>query len=123
RHVIDKTLTTDLQAEVATFATADDARAALGLRARLPDVIILDLELPGTGGQAFLEELKAHPTWKNISVLVMTGNGSTSLQVEILTQGADDFIEKGESSAVVLGRIKSQLRHKWARDHLSKIAA
>ncbi|HXG04619.1 MAG TPA: response regulator [Candidatus Binatia bacterium] len=57
-------------------AGAATATAALaGLPAWAPDVIVLDMELPGMNGREFLERLRATPRWAGTPVLIVSGYG------------------------------------------------
>lgn len=54
--------------------TARDAREALAhVGNRLPDLITLDVMMPGRGGLAMYRTLKTHSTWKNIPVILLSG--------------------------------------------------
>ncbi len=56
--------------------TANDGHTALErIRARTPDLISLDLVMPGTSGIRLLHELRKHHEWKRIPVLIVTGHG------------------------------------------------
>ncbi|MBL8671681.1 MAG: sigma-54-dependent Fis family transcriptional regulator [Alphaproteobacteria bacterium] len=75
---------------VECVATAAEARKAL--RERLPDVVVLDLQLPDANGLDILRDIKADgmPT----QAVVVTANGSINMAVEAMRSGAFDFIVK-----------------------------
>jgi CheY-like chemotaxis protein len=72
-------------------ASAEEALALLrrGLR---PDLILLDLVMPGMSGDELLRLLQDHPDWRKIPVAVMTGNRGGFEELRRL--GADDVVEK-----------------------------
>lgn len=59
-----------------------------------PDVVILDLNLPGVGGREVLETMKADPMLRTIPVIVFTSSNSRSEMLECYDQGAACFITK-----------------------------
>ncbi len=62
------------------------------LDGELPDVIVLDLKMPGMGGMEVLEEVKKrHP---GIQVIILTGHGSDAEEVEARRLGAFDYLQK-----------------------------
>ena len=73
---------------------AEKGEEALALaRTEVPDLILLDLLLPGMGGLQILEELKIDPVTKNVPVIIVSSlsgrNGS-----KLMEAGAEDYIEK-----------------------------
>lgn len=75
-----------------------------------PDVIILDLMLPGMSGEAILEKAGKAP------IIVVSAKGDVEDRVNILLKGASDFITKPFSPAELVARVKVQLRRPVARD-------
>ena len=59
-----------------------------------PDLIVLDLGLPGQDGKSFLHELKANLELKDIPVVVLSGNDKSHARINLLKAGAEDFIVK-----------------------------
>ena len=76
------------------FNNANDALVTLEARAKLPDIIFLDLNMPVMNGQQFLRELKKREALRNIPVIVVstTSNADTILSTKAL--GANGFITK-----------------------------
>ena len=75
-----------------------------------PDIILLDLGLPGKSGNEFLVELRNHEQFGHIPVIVVTGANSEKQQVEALNLGADDYILKPFLPTALIARIKAVLR-------------
>ena len=81
-------------------------------RAQIPDLIILDLMLPGIDGLDVCRELKTDPKTALIAIVMLTVKGEESDIVVGLELGADDYIPKPFSPKVLLARIKAVLRRK-----------
>ena len=78
-----------------------------------PDLVLLDLMLPGISGEAVLEEIRKKG---NLPVIVLTAKDSLDEKVEVLTSGADDYITKPFEIREVLARVQVQLRHKEEKE-------
>ncbi|MGD9364618.1 MAG: response regulator [Desulfobacteraceae bacterium] len=77
-----------------------------------PDLILLDIMMPGMDGFQVFEKLKADDRTKEIPVIFLTGKTADSEQVKGLDLGAQDYITKPFSMPVVTARIKSVLNLK-----------
>lgn len=62
--------------------------------AKLPDLILLDIMLPGEDGYEILKKLRADSRTENIPVIMLTAKGSEYDKVLALDQGADDYVTK-----------------------------
>ena len=80
------------------------------LKEELPDLILLDIMLPGEDGYSILERLKASQETKNIPVIMVTAKEAEFDKVRGLEAGADDYITKPFDMEEVLARIESNLR-------------
>jgi len=76
-----------------------------------PDVVVLDLTLPGVDGSSVYEQVRAKDRWAVIFVL---GDGSEEDEVRSLEAGADDYVGKRFSSEVLLARVRAHLRSRTA---------
>lgn len=72
------------------------------------DLILLDLMLPGMNGEEFLEEIRQH---SGVPVVVISAKSDQGSKLELLTNGADDYITKPFDVKELLARIQIQLRH------------
>ena len=84
-----------------------------GLRALLeekPDLVILDLMLPGMDGFAVCRQMKANDRIKDIPVIMLTAKTEDSDIVTGLDAGADDYITKPFSPKVLVARVRNVLR-------------
>ncbi len=83
-------------------------------RAEHPDLIVLDLMLPGMDGLEVSKFLKNNPETQDIPVVMLTAKGEESDVVTGLELGADDYVTKPFSPKILLARIKAVLRRKTA---------
>lgn len=75
-----------------------------------PDLILLDIMLPGEDGLEILEKLKSDPSLKDIPVIMITAKSSEFDKVKGLDMGADDYISKPFGVMELISRIKAVLR-------------
>ena len=88
--------------------TASDGKAALDAAiASHPDVVVLDLGMPGLTGIEVIEALRG---WTQIPVLVVSGRSESWDKVEALDAGADDYVTKPFSADELLARIRALAR-------------
>ncbi len=93
-------------------ATGEDALAAA--RAELPDLIVLDLMLPGVDGLEVCRILKRDPKTSHVPIIMLTAKGEEADIVTGLEMGADDYVAKPFSPRVLLARTKAVLRRRSA---------
>jgi two-component system alkaline phosphatase synthesis response regulator PhoP len=79
-------------------------------RSQSPDLVVLDLMLPGIDGLDVCRQLKSEAATKGIPVIMVTARGDEADIVTGLELGADDYLAKPFSPRVLLARIKSVLR-------------
>ena len=80
------------------------------LEKKKPDLILLDIEMPGMNGFEALERLKTNPSWADIPVIFLTGTINASIEARGYGLGAAGFITKPFSAPVLLDRIKTHLK-------------
>lgn len=94
---------------------AESGEKGLTLAAqKKPDLILLDLMLPGKDGLQVCRELKQSSSCSNIPVIMLTAKGEESDIVTGLELGADDYVVKPFSPKVLTARVKTVLRRKTA---------
>ncbi len=99
------------------FGVGEAASGEAGLKAvaqKKPDLILLDLMLPGKDGLQICRELKKNDTTCDIPVVMMTARGEESDVITGLELGAEDYIVKPFSPKVLVARVKAVLRRKAA---------
>ncbi len=103
------------------FATSGET--ALKLMADyVPDLILLDAELPGMSGFKVFEKLRVQPNLAEVPVIFITSHHETGFEVSALNMGAVDFIAKPFQSSLVLARVQAQLRSKRRMDEFRRCA-
>jgi two-component system KDP operon response regulator KdpE len=113
-HVVDdepqilRTLSTNLAARNYDVAVAPDGETALQLaEARTPDLVILDIGLPGIDG---IEVIRALRTWTSTPIIILSVRGDETDKVAALDAGADDFVTKPFAMNELLARVRASLR-------------
>ncbi|NQU39769.1 MAG: response regulator [Lentisphaerae bacterium] len=91
---------------------ADGERALQTIPRVLPDLILLDLMLPGVNGLDICRHLKGDAVTTGIPIIMLTAKGEESDMVTGLELGADDYVTKPFSVAVLLARIRAVLRRR-----------
>jgi len=91
-------------------AAADAEEGLTRLAAANPDVVVLDIMLPGMDGLDFLRKVKADPALKRLPVIMTTAKGEDTDVVAGLELGAEDYVVKPYSPKVLVARIRAALR-------------
>ena len=103
----------NLQREGFVVHTVADGEKGLGMALRKrPDVVLLDLMLPGMDGLEVCRRLRAEDTGTDLPVIMLTAKGEETDVVLGLEMGADDYITKPFSPREVLARVRALLRRK-----------
>jgi diguanylate cyclase (GGDEF)-like protein len=112
-----------LLANVAALRFATNGKDALRLAHELvPDLILLDAEMPGMTGFELLKTLKAEAEFADVPVIFITSHTEAGFEVSALEMGAVDFIAKPFRSSLVLARVRLHLRMKRMADGLRRAA-
>ena len=92
-----------------------DGNQALGvIRARLPDLVILDCNMPEMSGLLVLREMRKSPKLAHIPVLILTGRRSEKDVTLAMYEGADDYMKKPFDADELVFRVEELLQ---ARTH------
>ncbi len=83
-----------------------------------PDIILLDLVMPGLDGFEVCRRIKADAQWQPIPVMALTGLDEAKSYVQAIDCGVDDFMTKPVNDAILLARVRSYLRKKRAEEGL-----
>ena len=94
--------------EVACVLSGEEALAHV--RSSTPDLIVLDVLLPGLDGLEICKALRRNPTTAGIPIIMLTARSEDADVVAGLELGADDYLTKPFSPRVLLARIKAVLR-------------
>ncbi len=113
-----------LQAEVTGYKLHVEVDGINGYRAierEKPDLVILDIMLPGQNGFDVCRKMKANPELRNVPVIILTAKREELDMVLGLELGADDYVAKPFSPKVLFSRIKAVLRRSKESDKSPKI--
>lgn len=92
-------------------SVAHDGKQALKAAAKIhPDLVILDVMMPGLSGTEVLTRLRADASTAGVPVILLTAKSEEVDQVVGLTVGADDYVTKPFSMKVLMARVESLLR-------------
>ena len=98
------------------IAVSDGESAIKEVRANKPDLILLDLMLPGISGLDVCHLIQKDTELSQIPILMLTAKGEESDVVRGLEAGADDYVIKPFSVKVLLARIKALLRRDFSQE-------
>ena len=101
---------------------ADGAAALEAVRTEQPDVVLLDIEMPGMDGYDVVKELKADAATADIPVVFLTGRVGAEDVVRALRLGGHDYLRKPPEPAELLARVSAALRVKALQDELRRRA-
>jgi len=112
---IRRFLRTSLRAEGYEIVEEETGEAALAeIRRRSPDLIMLDLGLPGVDGLEVIRCVRA--TGSTVPIIVLTSRTDEAGKVEALDLGADDYVTKPFGVDELLARIRAALRHRLQQE-------
>ncbi len=96
----------------------DAASAMIAFRRYEPDLVLLDVRMPGGGGIPLCRSLKSDPRTALVPVVMLSGMDTVDDRVRGLEAGADDYFAKPAAPAEVLARVRAALRIKQLTDEL-----
>ncbi|MGB7206903.1 MAG: response regulator, partial [Anderseniella sp.] len=114
-RLLEAKLTTEYF-EVATAMNGADALEVI--TTFKPDIVLLDVMMPGIDGIEVCRRIKTNPTTQHIPVIMVTALDQPEDRVRGLEAGADDFITKPVNDAALFSRLKSLVRLKMLIDEL-----
>jgi class 3 adenylate cyclase len=107
-----------------TVVTASSGAEALQkVSVQSPDLILLDILMPGMSGYGVAQHLRADPTTRFLPIVMVTALGAQEEKVKAIEAGADDFLTKPVNQLELLARVKSLLRIKEYHDTIQAQAA
>jgi putative two-component system response regulator len=101
-------------------AAADGPGALRMIESRTPDLVLLDVQMPGMDGYEVCRLIKANPSCRLLPVVMITSLDRTEDRVRALESGADDYMSKPVERVELVARVRSALRLKAVYDSLDR---
>ena len=121
-EIINSTLLDNiLNTEYDTRIVNSGADALDFVKKHKPDIILLDIVMPGMDGLEVLTALKGNETTRDIPVIIITGVNDTEYEEKGLTIGAGDYITKPYSPIIVKLRLKNQLDYQALKNKIAEL--
>ncbi len=105
------------------YATTKGLDAMNLARSCLPDLILLDIEMPDISGFDVCAVIKSDPLFVDVPIIFVTSHQDREIESRALTSGAIDFIHKPPHPLVVKARVKNYLTLKRQTDHLKLLSS
>lgn len=119
RRIVSSVLTV-MHYECLLARSAEEAVQVLN--ARTPDLILLDVMMPGTDGIATCKLIKSEAAWADIPVIFLSAADDKNLIVQALEVGGVDYVTKPFNRAELVSRVRTQLALKRSTDQLRMLA-
>ena len=113
-----KLLEAKLSAEYFEVITAFNGLECLSKMDQAPDIVLLDVMMPGMDGFEVCRRIKSNPRTAHVPVVMVTALDQPSDRVTGLEAGADDFLTKPVDDAALFARVRSLVRLKMMTDEL-----
>ncbi len=101
-----------------TIEAVNGSEALEKLAEQNPDIVLLDILMPGIDGYEVCRRIKENPDTALLPVIMVTGLGDFDAKMKALSLGADDYINKPISEQELLMRVRNHLRIKHLTDQL-----
>jgi putative two-component system response regulator len=106
-----------LQEDGYTTRSVASGKAALqAVEAELPDLVLLDLVMPGIGGMEVIQHLKSQERSRGVPIVVVTGYSNTESRIQAFQAGAEDFLSKPVERSELRARVRNLLHMKEYHD-------
>ena len=100
-----------LQSKGYTVVEATDAAEALAsLENAIPQLILMDIALPGQSGEDLTKRIKANLAWVDIPIIALTAAAMAGDRERILKAGCDDYLSKPIDIKVLVERVETHLK-------------
>jgi len=101
--------------------TADNGRAALdSIHQHVPDLILTDMMMPIMTGEELVATLRQDETLRDVPVILLTAKADEEMKLNLLIEGAQDYVLKPFSIDELRARVRNQLQTKRTRDTLRR---
>ncbi|MFN4244144.1 MAG: diguanylate cyclase [Tepidisphaerales bacterium] len=120
---VRKLIRARLKEEHVELLFAEGGAAGLELvRRTLPDLVLLDVDMPDVNGMEVIRQLKSDPATHHIPVIFLTGDSTPEAKVAGFDLGAVDYVTKPFEPAELRARVRASLRTKYLMDLLAQRA-
>jgi DNA-binding response OmpR family regulator len=93
--------------------TAADGEAALtAIAEEPPDLVLLDVMIPGRDGYSVCQEIRSNPAWRDVRIIMLTAKGGEVQREKGLSLGADEYVTKPFSTRELVDRIRRMLERR-----------
>jgi len=93
--------------------TVADGEAALAAIAQEPpNLVLLDVMIPGRDGYAVCQEIRSNPAWRDVRIIMLTAKGGEIQREKGLSLGADEYVTKPFSTRELVERIRRMLERR-----------
>lgn len=97
------------------LAFRDGQHVARLLEFEPPDLVMIDLNLPGLSGEVLIERMRASPAWRLVPIIVLSSRSADTEITRAFELGADDFIAKPVGVAELVARLNKRMADGRAR--------
>jgi two-component system, sensor histidine kinase and response regulator len=101
---------------------SDGPTALKRLTFRLPDLVLLDVLMPGMDGVEVCRQIRKNPAWTSLPVIFLSAADDKDLIVRALEAGGMDYVTKPFNHAELVSRVRTHLELKAVRDRLQQLA-
>ena len=105
---------------LSTVMATNGDEALAEIERKAPDLILLDIMMPGMGGYELAKILKANPARAHIPIIVLTSLSDRKARMVCLSAGAEDFLVKPVEPEELILRVRNQLRMKQLSDYFKE---
>lgn len=98
------------QAGMVPVVVTDAARVLETLDQIKPDLVLLDLQMPGRGGRELAEAIREHDAFAHIPIIFLSAERDLRKREEALSAGGDDFLEKPVKAVDLVNAVKAQIK-------------
>jgi DNA-binding response OmpR family regulator len=93
--------------------TVADGEAALAAIAQEPpDLVLLDVMIPGRDGYAVCQAIRSNPAWRDVRIIMLTAKGGEIQREKGLSLGADEYVTKPFSTRELVDRVRRMLERR-----------
>ncbi|MCL2628680.1 MAG: response regulator [Oscillospiraceae bacterium] len=89
----------------------------------IPDLVLLDIDMPGMSGFEVMQVMSENPRFKNIPVIILTGLNDIESEIEGFNLGAADYVTKPFSGALLLRRVSNLLLIEQQKQEIEELRA